>query len=129
MPLQFTWYIPSQILHIKVSGDNDITELQKFGDRARQLLQEGQAPVHILLDDAHAAPPPVNINALKDALNLRSVDIQSLGWVIGIGEGNVIARAIFPVLTKVLGIQYTRLATLDDAIDFLQYRDPTLPRF
>jgi len=127
--MEFTWYIPARILHIEVYDDNDVEALQEFGDRARQLVQEGEAPVHILLDDADAAPPPVSLNVLKDALNMRSVDVQSLGWVIGIGDGAMVAKVIFPMLTKILGIKYTRVASLDDAIDFLQHRDPTLPRF
>lgn len=129
MPMEFTWYIPERILHVEVYGDNGIAELQQFGDTARQLVQEGKAPVHILLDDADAAPPPVSINVLKDALNMPSIDVQSFGWVVGVGEGDMVVKVIFPMLTKIMGIKYTRVATLDDAVDFLQYRDPTLPRF
>lgn len=129
MPMEFTWYIPDRILHIHVTGENHVVDLHHFGEKAQQYLQDGEAPIHILLDDADAAPPPVSLTILKDAINLRPSDAQSLGWVVGVGEGDMIVKVIFPMLTKVLGVKYTRVATLDDAVDFLLQRDPTLPRF
>lgn len=126
MPIDVSWYIPNKIIRAHFYDYSGIEEIQELGFELGEHIQEGIAPVHILLDDATAQPPPINLQQLKMTLNFERNHIDKLGWVIGFGDVNMVAKMVLPPLMKVLRMNYSRVATIEEAIIFLQKQDKSL---
>lgn len=126
MPIDLSWYVPLRIMRIHIYDDAGIEDIEQLGLNGRSFLEDGIAPVHVLLDDASALPPPINLQQLRLALNLRSTDTHKLGWVIGVGDVNIMAKVVIPMLMKILTMRYVRVATIEEAVTFLRKHDKSL---
>ena len=126
MPIDISWYVSSRIIHLHVYDVADIEQIEQLASVAGNYLQDGIAPIHVLLDDSTAQPPPLSLKQLKMALPLKLSDTEKLGWVVGIGEVNIIAKMVLPMLMNMLGIKYVRVATIDEALALLQKQDKSL---
>jgi hypothetical protein len=124
MSFEVSWYLPKRIIHIHVLGELGLNQVTEMADAASKLLQEGDAPVHILLDDAKGGRPPISLKELQSRLEL--VRHPSVGWVVGIGEADPVAKFLIPLLMKIIRLDYVRVMTLEEGLHFLSKQDTSL---
>ena len=126
MPVDLSWVIPSRVVHIHIYDDMPLDLFRVLANQTTEYIEAGVAPVHFLLDDKDADPPPVNIKLLANAYGVTEKDITSVGWVIGVGKPHAIAKIVVPLFMNVLKVKFLRVDTTEEAIAFLKKQDSTL---
>lgn len=124
MSFEISWYIPQRVIYVHVLGELGLAEVEGMSKRIAELLEAGIEPVHILLDDTKGGRPPLNLRELKARIEM--VNHPIIGWVVGIGEVDAVAKFLIPLLLKIMSMKYTRVANVDEAVEFLSVRDRTL---
>jgi len=125
MTYQISWHLEKRILMVKMFGiltDEESTEISAINSRH---LQEGTAPVHIIVDTTGLEKFPTNLRQNSQFMAyLRS---PSLGWVIVIGlANNVLAKFAVSVISQVIHFQLSQRDSIADALRFLEGHDSTL---
>jgi hypothetical protein len=127
MAIDVSWYIQSRVIRIHAYGETpSIEDIQRVSSQVQALFDAGTTPVHILLDDEDAGALPASVSMLKDTLNFTEEYISQAGWVVGVGKPPIVAKVVFPLLMKIVRASYVRVATIEDAIQFLSSKDETL---
>lgn len=126
MPIDIEWHVPSRILYIRISGHVKPDELRAFPNRARKHLPDAIKSLHVLLDDADAAPPIFTVSQFHRLLDVKSDHADMIGWVVAFGKTSLLASLLLPMLMRMIGVQYTRVGTLQEAISFLCEQDDSL---
>lgn len=129
MPIEISWYIPLRVIRAHIYGEITAKDLTTFPTKGRQCTFSGITPVHCLLDDADAMPPRFTIRQFHDLLKFRMQEGERIGWVIGVGQTNMLANVMIPLLTKTMGLRFKRVYTMEDAIAFLKQEDPTIEAY
>jgi hypothetical protein len=124
MSYEISWYIPQRVLLIRLTGELGLNDVEAMALDIKTMLEQGTAPVHILLDDTLGGEPPKSLRELKT--RMEAVKDTGVGWVVGIGEVNAVAKFLVPLLMKIVRINFVRHSTLEDAVQFLIQRDITL---
>ena len=124
MSFEISWYLPKRIIHIHVLGELGLSQVSEMAEIVSKLMQESTEPVHILLDDAKGGRPPISLKELQSRLEL--VRHPSVGWVVGIGEADPVAKFLIPLLMKIVRLDYVRVMTLEDGLSFLNKQDTSL---
>ena len=131
------WYLPRHIIYAPgVAGQEPV--LARNRDILELMNAQGQPPkVHILIDYRDMEPEAGN-TGLEDVLGrlrdsseydqiLRSITQHPLiGWVVSIGSPAPKFRTAMNVLAIKDGINRHEVGTLEEAIDFLKGKDPSL---
>lgn len=126
MPIDLSWVILSRIVRIHIYDDVPLDLLRVLADQSAEYTAAGIAPVHFLLDDQNADPPPANVKVLANAYGVIKTDITKVGWVIGIGQPHPIAKIVVPLFMNILKVKFMRVDTTEEAIAFLKKQDSTL---
>jgi hypothetical protein len=79
MPIDLSWYIPSRIVRIHIYDDVPLDLMRVLAEQSAEYTEAGVAPVHFLLDDKDADPPPVNIRLLTNAYGVIKKNITKVG--------------------------------------------------
>ena len=124
MSYEINWYIPQRVLLIHLTGELDLNAVEAMARDTKTMLEQGTAPVHILLDDTLGGAPPKSLREMK--VRMETVKDSGVGWVVGIGEVNAVAQFLVPFFMKIVRINFVRHTTLEDAVQFLVQRDITL---
>lgn len=126
MPVKISWAIPSRVIRAHCYGDITAEDLSVFPDEARFYIMSGKTPVHMLLDDSAANPLIFSIRQMHDILKFRMEDRDRIGWIVGVGQTNMLATVMIPILLKTMGLRFKRVANLADAMAFLVQHDNSL---
>jgi hypothetical protein len=126
MSYEISWYIPEHVLFVRLTGELDLNDMTAMALDIKMMLQQGSAPVHVIVDDTLGGEPPKSLRELKARMEI--VQNTGLGWVVAIGEGEVnpTAKFLVPLITNIKRINFVRRPTLGDAIQFLVKRDSRL---
>jgi hypothetical protein len=124
MSFEVSWYLPKRIIHVQILAEIGLAQVTEMVELASKLMQEGTAPVHVLLNDAKGGRPPISLKELQSRLEM--VRHPSVGWVVGIGEVDPVAKFLIPLLMKIVRLDYVRVMTLDDGLNFLSKQDRSL---
>jgi len=126
MPIEHSWSVPKRVVRIHIDGETGLELFRQLIDGVKPFLEEGVEPVHVILDDATAGPPPVSIKQLKAVMDIGKETMNKLGWVVGVGDVNPIAKVVIPLLTRIVKIKYVRVDTMEDALAILKRQDLSL---
>ncbi len=131
------WLIPGRILYSPGTID-----LSLILNRARLSLHmietEGQPPmIHTLIDHTNQyTPEEIKQQPLKLTYYMQLVDDEvreqllahpRLGWTISIATPNIGMKTAGAVISQRKNYRWHSVATLADALYFIQQRDTTLP--
>lgn len=124
MTHKIEWLSFPRILYIDLYGDLTLEDIESFSNDTIQYIEEGKAPVHIIIDDSKVGKPPIRLNSLKQSL--RYAQHPSLGWHVAIGDVNPVVNYVAPMIMKIFGVNFLRRKTKENALDFLYRQDSTL---
>ena len=119
------WLIKNRIIYAYAEGIVSLLELHEHSQRVHTLLDEGTAPVHIILEsspDFH--PERVDLRSGLDSL--RFVYHPSIGWTVQILEGNHGMRFVARLIARFARISYQSVKTRREALEFLRMMDDSL---
>lgn len=137
MPVEVWWYLPGRILYSPGSlVKEDIAARNAIA--LEMIESEGQPPmVHTLIDhtnrysadDLRAQPRQASYytSASSDEVRQNLISHPLLGWVLSINTPTSALKMAGTVMSQQSSYRWRSFETLDDALDFLQRIDPTLP--
>lgn len=125
MPFELSWYIPDRVIYIRTHGETG-SQLELFAQELGNYVQQGIAPVHLILDDTQTISMNMKIKGLQMAFKNSHIDGEKLGWCTGVGDTNTIVKVMTPLFVTMLQIEYKRFDHLTQAIAFLRQVDMTL---
>ncbi len=125
MPYQIAWHLEKRVLMVKLFGiltDQESTEVGEINSRH---LQEGTAPIHIIVDTSKMEKFPTNLRQNSQFMGYLST--PSLGWVVVIGiANNMLARFAVSVISQVIHFRLAQRDNMTEAIKYLESQDSTL---
>lgn len=137
MAVEVWWYVPGRVLYSPGSvAPEDIAERNA---RSLDLIErEGQSPmVHTLIDHTNRYTPEElqqQPKLLHEYLKIdRSVIRERLishplnGWVLSIKPPNAAFKLAGAIISQQSHYRWRSFDSLEDALDFLQHTDATLP--
>ena len=125
MPYQIEWLLEKRVLHVKLFGilaDEDSAQIGVINSRH---LQEGTAPVHILVDITGLDKFPISLR--QNSQYMDYLKSPALGWVIVVGlSNNMLAKFAVSVISQVIKFHLAQRDSLPDALAYLASHDPSL---
>jgi hypothetical protein len=124
MPSQLSWYLENRVMQIVNHGDVADQDLFDIDESVIQYIDQSSAPlVHLIVDhrNGNNAPSAKGLTQLNWPKNPR------LGWTILIGLKNPFQRFVTVVAANFFKIRLRLVNTMDEALDFLNEVDSTLP--
>lgn len=125
MPYQIEWLLEKRVLHVKMFGilaDEDSAQIGVINSRH---LEEGNAPVHILVDITGLEKFPTNLR--QNSQYMDYLKSPALGWVIVVGlSNNVLAKFAVSVISQVIHFHLAQRDNMHDALSYLASHDSTL---
>ena len=120
---QVEWIVENRVILFRGIGDQTIETVEDAVNRLYKLANQGIEPVHLITDTQYTGSFPKNINALKQVIARP----KNIGIVMITG-GDSLYKFISLTLTKITGGESPVFRnTLEDALTYLAFLDPTLP--
>lgn len=135
--MRVQWLVPGRVLRVPGSTDRDVIVL-----RNRLLLaaihNEGKKPlVHCIIDHRNQYSPaqlqrqPLQMRYYMDTndeiARARLIENPMLGWIISVAIPNVAMKMAASVLSQQRNYRWREVDTLEDAFEWLEKVDSTLP--
>jgi len=120
------WISEGKVAFLEIIGDFDEDGMMTFNTHMRdEYLENGEAPVHCIIDANGLSSYPQNIRVLRKGTKI-SVDHPNTGWIILVGFEGPLLRFFSSTIAQILGIEFKQVPTLDDAIQVLKRVDSRL---
>jgi hypothetical protein len=127
MPIHAGWFLEERITYYDYRGDVSIEELESAIEISIDLMEQCKAPLlhSIQTYDSMVTFPQ---NATKLVLATKTLmEMPGLGWIVFVGIKNPIIKSLAGFVSGVLRIRYRLYDTMEEALEFLNYVDSTLP--
>ncbi|MCA0455193.1 MAG: hypothetical protein LCI00_14555 [Chloroflexi bacterium] len=123
MPYHFEWVVPKRIALAQIKGYVAPDEVTTITLKSRDMLLEGQVPVHFIIDTAELDNLPFSLpNLTRWSANIPK---ERVGWWIIIKPGKMTIFAI-TIVSKMLNIKIKTADSIDEGIQILTKIDQTL---
>jgi len=124
---QVNWLYRDRIIHQLFYGDTTVEDIADVAEKTHDLIEAGQAPVHILLDGRFVKKFPIKLGVLRDAW-LQDMRTNKLGWVLVLNSSNPLQKFVTSVLaqTPVVAVNMRTFDTFEQVLRFLLPMDATL---
>jgi len=123
MPYKMSWLVEKRVIYTRLYGHVTSEELAAYYQEMLGYSQESELLLHTLTDSTDIT----NIDmGLRDLQNTPFADIRNLGWAIFISSSKI-NRFFASVITQLSKKRGRQFATLEEALEFLQDIDETLP--
>jgi len=117
------WIVPQRIVVLQGVGDQTLETLEASINQLMELIEDGTAPVHIVIDNRHVGQFPKNIKVLGKLL----IKHEKAGHIMAIG-GTPLSKFIGKMLANLAGANTLFFKdTMEDALEWLHKNDRTLP--
>ena len=123
MAFRSTWIEEKRIIYTEMIGTMTSNEAQEISDAHIKFLNEGAAPVHLIVDLTQLKEVPTNLR--QNTSMAGYLQHPSLGWTVLIG-GNVLLNFMLSILGHVFKFRYVKRATLEESLAYLVSQDQTL---
>jgi hypothetical protein len=124
MSIQLSWYLENRVMLLVNHDQNTDQDMLAIDQPMINYLNQSNAPlVHVIMDNIGSTYTP-SIKVLK---TLQYPKHPRLGWLILIGLINPFQRFIAAVVTTFFKTRLRMVNTMDEALDFLNEVDSTLP--
>lgn len=122
------WIVEQRILFLRYEGELTGAEMEALSDEFAELMDAAVAPLHIIEDDRELKSiSGLSLEALRQALGALDLDkLQTTVAIVpeGMQEISDILGKGWELLT---GVDYERVQTLPQALQYVDQHDATLP--
>ena len=127
MPVTSQWIIPNTALHIRISGDFSLHELQQMGTHISTLItRKDNHLVHVIFDMSEMKQMPHQIKPVYDA-SQAFMKHPNIGWVLVSGCNDRISRMIISMVVQMFQTRFRYCQSIEDALRNLKDIEPGLP--
>ena len=127
MPYQTSWCVEQRVILTRYTGIIVAEDIHGQIKETRALIEQGTPLIHSIIDLSQIDKwPPLNtVNEFR-AMEIDDVR-EHMGWSI-IVANNVVLKFGSALFAPIFKLRQRILPTLDEALDFLQENDSTLPK-
>jgi hypothetical protein len=126
MPYDISWLVEKQVINLILDGEMTVETIDEMSKAIIEYLDSSDKPlVHLLIDDSNARSSIRHIKSVTEVG--KSLSHPRFGWLIIYGSTNKTYQFMAYMISQVTKIRHRRFGTLDEAIQFLQTVDVTLP--
>ncbi len=123
MPVDVSWLYENRVIKIRQYGHVTSGQISAALDRSRELIYQGQPPVHIVTNSTDVEG---NIEvALKDLRQMIPKAIDGAGLIVGI-HPRALDRFMASLGMQIAGVRYKFAQNEQEALEALLEYDPTL---
>jgi hypothetical protein len=124
MAVEISWHIEKRMILVDVDGNLSIEELEQMSKDIETLLDEGEAPVHIIFDLSHASPRPVKASEISKASQFLKHPKLGLHSMI---SSNRLINFLGIVVHNMMGSSQAYVTNkLEDAVERLKRLDTSI---
>ncbi|MCA9882393.1 MAG: hypothetical protein KC546_10025 [Anaerolineae bacterium] len=126
MPYDMTWLIEDAIIHEKLYGDFEITDIHVMVVAAKQMIaQSNRDKVHLLVDVADVGKIPLSVREIASE-TMELYRDERIGWTIAYGSKNKVVRMVATIVLQLFKGRQVVVNTEADALTFLAKQDDQL---
>ncbi len=123
MAFRTTWIEDKRIIYTELLGTLTSQEAQEMSDTHAKFLNEGTAPVHLIVDVTRLGAVPTSLR--QNTSMGGYLRHPSLGWTVLIG-GSVLVNFMVSVIGQVFKFHYSKRENLENAMTYLISQDASL---
>lgn len=124
MPIQYSWLVEGRIILLEAIDQITLQDIQAEDEIMRGFFSQSNAPlIHVLADETR----PEKMPDLKSFAASNWVKDPRVGWFILYGLKHKFLRFVLTVGAQLFRLRTRIFDTREEAIDFLQNIDDTLP--
>jgi hypothetical protein len=124
MPIQISWYLENRVILLVNHGESSDQDVFAVDQPMIDYLNQNQAPlVHLIIDNTGAKYIP----SVKAVTAVKWPKHPQYGWTILVGLTNPFQRFVNVVATNFFKARQRMFDTMDEALNFLNEVDSTLP--
>ncbi len=123
MTYHFEWIVPERVILTRIEGNVSPEDVTAITLKSRDMILEGQAPIHCIIDVAQLINQPFSLSNLGQWTG--NIPKGMVGWWVIINPGKMAMFAI-TMVSKALHIKVKTATSVEDAIEILNKVDLTL---
>lgn len=124
MTSELQWYVEGRVLYLRLSGVVSTEEGRQNNQRAIEMIDAGQPPVYTILHDQDLQKVEASLAEMTRTLEVYRH--PSLKWIVAVGDSSASTRFLTSILSRLFRVSFHRCNTLEQAVDFLRAKDPTI---
>jgi hypothetical protein len=124
MPHNISWLVEGRVILAELTGEVSSDEFRAYDRTMCEHLDSAAASqAHYVVNTSQLEGVP-NLNDIKEFTFLKH---PHLGWTAAIGTFDPLVRLVGNLMSKVYKFRTRELKSVEEAFDFLQQVDATLP--
>lgn len=123
MPYSLDWHLNGIVIHGATWDKLTLHEAREASDVAMELIDSGNAPVHLIVDMTKPLSIPLSKHAIVNMLNY--LGHPNMGWLVMIG-GTPITHLMLKAASYLFQFNMQYVASFEDAMQFLRELDNRL---
>ncbi len=123
MPFETRWLHEKRVVYAQIQGEVTLDDIRRYGEEVSARLDDGTAPVHVVLDCTAMQKFPVSLNAIMAGGRYATDPKHGIDVIIG---GPRLLRSVAGMVSKMLNTSFRTADTLDAAVQVLLEADATL---
>ena len=123
MSVKISWYVENRVILADVKGVIDENGMNSFNTDICNHLDNGQAPIHLVVDTTDIQQFPTNLNTLRKSQ--AYLTHPNIGWIIVINT-NPMLNFLVHVLTSVAKVKTRTVKTFSASEQLLATLDASL---
>lgn len=124
MPVQLSWLLENHVILVRNEGNITDQDMLDSDQPINNYMSQSKAPlVHLIVDNTKAVYTP-SVKAVTQATFPKH---PQCGWIILVGSTNTFTRFVNAVVSNIFKTRNRMFDTFDEALDFLNQVDSTLP--
>lgn len=126
MPYTIAWHTQNMVAHAQITGHFTADEVVVFTRELRQqYLDQGQSPIHLILDVRDIQTLPSSAWVIHHALNTYCKH-PALGWIAFMTHNTVLTIFLEAILQQITPKYLKRVQSVEQAQSLLQQLDARL---
>jgi len=126
MTIDISWQQPRRVIYERFYGTITIEEMTAIQQEFIRYLNDGDAPVHAIIDLGGVRDFPKSLTQIRQGL--VTTGTTQLGRVVLVTGKNPLVKFISSVISQLIlkNAQYALCDSLDEAVRILRDRDPSV---
>jgi len=122
MPAKTEWFAENQIILTTFTGDLTLDEVTLANEEHYKLIANANKTIYVVFNVSQLVQFPTDVRTLKKSSDAY-LSLDNMGWIMVVGIKNPILRFLSTILSQLANVNMKQVATIDDAIQQLNYID------
>lgn len=122
MHAEVSWLVAGRLIFIRMGGHMTLEKVAEITRQVSGMMNEGQAPIHVLADLCEVQSYPTNLIELSKLADRTQLGL--VGWIILVSN-NLLIRFSTSMFSQVAGAKTRTFNTYEEAIVFMNEREPS----